>query len=282
MPLSVSEYHLNDPRWTLPPIRITVLSDLHVGTPGNGLPRLKKIVAQANALGSDLIVLAGDYLMDRNQRIIARPAEASAIAAELVLLSAPLGVHAILGNHDWTDCDLARDTGQVRNSVVEAFDAAGLSLLRNSAVTIPHGAGFWLAGTDSQRAIKTWSHETGTLYTSYHDADAAFADAPQGAPAILLAHEPDCFAEADPRAFLQISGHTHGGQIKLFGRTPMVPSDYGSRYVGGHIREAGRHLIVSRGIGTSGPPLRVGVPPEIVLIHIRGEEENPYGGDRHT
>lgn len=96
----------------------------------------------------------------------------------------------------------------------------------------------------------------------------AFAGIPAGAPVIHLAHEPDYFHTADPRAFLQISGHTHGGQIKLFGRTPVVPSVFKSRYAHGAIHENGNHLIVCAGLGFSGLPLRIGVPPEILLITV--------------
>ena len=190
---------------------------------------------------------------------------AADIVEALSPLRAPLGVHGILGNHDWKDCDLTRETGFQRNSVIEAFAASGQPLLHNSSRHIPHGdTGFWLVGTDSQRI----GRDAQRKYKSFLDAEAAFADVPEGAPAIHLAHEPDYFAEADPRAFLQLSGHTHGGQIKLFGRTPVVPSEFGERYVTGYTQESGNHLIVSDGIGFSGPPLRFGVPPEIVLITI--------------
>lgn len=139
-----------------------------------------------------------------------------------------------------------------------------MPLLRNAARAIPHGDGFWLVGTDSQRAIERGDGG----YTSFLDADAAFAGIPAGAPVIHLAHEPDYFHTADPRAFLQISGHTHGGQIKLFGRTPVVPSVFKSRYAHGAIHENGNHLIVCAGLGFSGLPLRIGVPPEILLITV--------------
>lgn len=261
----VTAYQVEDPRWTLPPLRIAFLSDLHVGAPWVSLGYVSRLVAQINALEADIILMGGDYLLDRNIRFMSRAALAADIVEALSPLRAPLGVHGILGNHDWKDCDLTRETGFQRNSVIEAFAATGQPLLRNSSRHIPHGdTGFWLVGTDSQRI----GRDSQRKYKSFLDAEAAFADVPEGAPAIHLAHEPDYFAEADPRAFLQLSGHTHGGQIKLFGRTPVVPSEFGERYVTGYTQESGNHLIVSDGIGFSGPPLRFGVPPEIVLITI--------------
>ena len=264
----VTRYRVRDPRWTLPPMTMAVLSDLHVGEPWVSLDLVRRIVAQINDLAPDLVVLPGDFLLDRNMWRYSRLVPADAIAAALAGLRAPLGVFSSLGNHDWTDCDLARDTGHARNSVIEAFAAAGLTLLRNQSRPVPHGAGgFWLVGTDSQRA-RSEKRGGRTRYVSYLDAEAAFANVPVGAPAIHLAHEPDWFANGDSRAFLQISGHTHGGQTRIFGRTPLVPSEYGSRYAAGHIQENGNHLIVSRGIGYSGLPLRIGVPPEIVMVEI--------------
>ncbi|MBE3639673.1 metallophosphoesterase [Mangrovicoccus algicola] len=263
-------HHVADPRWTLPPMTAAVIADLHVGMPWVSPDLVGRIVEQVNALRPDIIFLAGDLLLDRNMWWFSRVVPAAEIVAILSALRAPLGAWSILGNHDWGDCDLARDTGGARNSVIEAHAAHGLPLLRNEARHIPHGpGGFWLVGTDSQRAGKRRGRGP-DRYVSHLDAEAAFAAVPAGAPAIHLAHEPDWFARGDPRAFLQVSGHTHGGQIRLFGRTPAVPSAFGSRYAGGHVRENGNHLIVSRGIGYSGLPLRLGVPPEIVLLTVTG------------
>lgn len=253
-----------DSRWTLPPLRAVFLSDLHVCAPWSGLDCLSMVVDQINALAPDIVLLGGDYMADRNMHRFADLASPQAIVACLSGLCAPLGVHGIMGNHDWKGCDQSRASGYTQNSVLDAFATAGLPLLRNSARQIAHGSGFWLVGTDSQRAIKR-GRDT---YTSFLDADAAFADVPENAPVIHLAHEPDYFHSGDPRAFLQLSGHTHGGQIKIFGRTPSVPSKYKSRYVYGYVAENNNHLIVSCGIGFSGLPLRVGVPPEIVLITV--------------
>lgn len=258
----IVQHRIADPRWTMPDMTIAVLSDFHICRPWTPLTALRRIVAMTNALKPDLILLPGDFIADRN--LPARSVPANEIIAALAPLTAPLGIAAVLGNHDWWDCALARQTGFARNSVAEAIQASRISLLSNSAMPVEFGNGrFWLAGIDSQRALRRQGHP------GLHDPDAAFAEVPPGAPAILLAHEPDYFAENDPRAFLQVSGHTHGGQINVGGWRPLTPSAFGSRYGWGHIREAGRHLVVSGGIGYSGLPLRILQPPEITLVLLQ-------------
>ena len=91
---------------------------------------------------------------------------------------------------------------------------------------------------------------------------------PVGAKRRDLAHEPDIFPQVPERVSLTLSGHTHGGQVRLLGYSPMVPSQYGNRYAYGHVVEDGRHLVVSGGLGTSILPVRFGVPPEIVLLDV--------------
>src|ERR687883_436152 len=98
------------------------------------------------------------------------------------------------------------------------------------------------------------------------DLAGALAKVSDDAPAILLAHEPDIFPKVPARVALTLSGHTHGGQVRLPGVPLVVPSNYGARYAHGHVVEDGRHLVVSAGLGTSGLPVRFGVPPEIVLV----------------
>lgn len=257
----IVRHEIADARWTLPALTIAVLADLHVCEPWTPLSALRRIVAATNTLRPDLILIPGDFLSDRN--LPARAVPAAAIVAALAPLAAPLGVAAVLGNHDWWDCRLSRKTGFARNSVIEALEGGAIRLLTNAALRIGHGDGFWLVGMDSQRALRRLGHP------GLHDPEAAFAAVPRGAPAILMAHEPDYFAEGDARAFLQISGHTHGGQVNLAGWRPLTPSRFRSRYGWGHVEEGGRHLIISGGIGYSGIPLRVFQPPEITLVSLR-------------
>jgi uncharacterized protein len=100
------------------------------------------------------------------------------------------------------------------------------------------------------------------------DLEGTLAKVTDDAPVILLAHEPDIFPRVPARVSLTLSGHTHGGQVRLLGYSPMVPSRFGNRFAYGHIVEDGRHLVVSGGLGCSILPVRIGVPPEIVMIDV--------------
>ena len=129
----------------------------------------------------------------------------------------------------------------------------------------------WLAGLGDQWAFPRWLQPPGVrrIHRGIDDLVSTLAMITDDAPLILMAHEPDIFARAPARIALTVSGHTHGGQVRLFGWSPVVPSRYGNRYAYGHIVENGRNLIVSAGLGVSSKmPLRLGAPPEIVLIEL--------------
>src|SRR5215475_2612444 len=106
--------------------------------------------------------------------------------------------------------------------------------------------------------------------------DATLAKVTDAAPVILLAHEPDIAVKVPDRVTLMLSGHTHGGQVRLLGWSPWVPSRYGNRFAYGHVRER-CDMIVSGGLGCSIMPVRLGVPPEIVLVSLRGGNKNEPG-----
>ena len=257
------EHKVVSAHWTLPPLTIAVVSDLHVCRPWVSLAALSRIVGLTNALGADLVLLPGDFIASRT--LPGRRENMSAIARVLSDLRAPLGVFAVMGNHDWWDCDLARASGFKASSVADGLAEFGIPLLSNRAERLQTAdGGFWIVGMDSQRPLQ------GRPRHGFHDPDKAFAEVDVTEAAILLAHEPDFFAEGDARAFLQISGHTHGGQMNLARWRPMTPSVYGSKYAWGHMRDGERHLIVSGGIGYSGLPLRLFQPPEITLVTISG------------
>ena len=249
------------PRWRGPGFRIAVLSDLHVVAPWSSLRDMARVVRTVNGISPDLIVLAGDYLSEA--KIPGRRASASEIAAVLSELRADFGVLAVLGNHDWQDCELARSDGYRTCSIMGAFAGTPIRLLRNEAVDLTIGGQqLWLVGFDSQRPVPTDPRR------GLHRPETAFEKVPAGAPAILLAHEPVYFAQGDERAGLQISGHTHGGQLNLFGWRPLVGLNSDPRYTHGLIEEGGRSMVISSGLGFSGVPLRIGQPPEITLIDI--------------
>jgi uncharacterized protein len=234
-------------------LSITVIADLHAGGPDMQLPHVRRIVDTAIALKSDLVVMLGDYIA-RYRFPIERVPNA-VWAAELGRITAPLGVWAILGNHDWW-YDLA--------GVRRALDDARIPVLENRAVMLgAEGERFWLAGVGDQLAHRIGPHR----FRGVDDLPGTLAQVTSDDPVILLAHEPDIFPRVPSRVALTFAGHTHGGQIRLPLIWPaFVPSRYGARYAYGHVVERDRHLIVSGGLGTSVIPARLGVPPEIVHV----------------
>ena len=102
------------------------------------------------------------------------------------------------------------------------------------------------------------------------DVPAAFADVPEDAAVLVLTHDPDLFPFVPERAALTVAGHTHGGQVDIpVVRRKVIPSRFGDRFQAGHVEEGGRHLFVTRGVGTSGWPIRFRSPPEVVVLTLR-------------
>lgn len=252
------------PNWDLPEISALVLADFHFVAPWTTLRAFHSLVPELNGLGADIVFLVGDFLAGATMPGIRH--DARRIAGVLDGLNAPLGVHAVLGNHDWMDCALARRSGLRENSVRNALEESSVNLLQNASVMLPFGSrDLALVGFDSQRPKeRDWS-------SGLHDPEKAFAGVGGDVPTILLAHEPDYFAAGDPRAQLQVSGHTHGGQINFAGWRPVVPSQFGARYAYGHYADGERHLVVTGGYGFSGIPLRLLQPPEVTLLRLRAE-----------
>jgi predicted MPP superfamily phosphohydrolase len=246
--LRVATYRLAIPRWPAgcAGLSIALISDLHVGSPFNGLAKLEQIVAETQRRKPDLVLLAGDFVIDSVAGGRFVPPEAA--AEKLGELAAPLGVFAVLGNHDWY-------LGGPR--VRDALEAAGVRVLEDDALALERGGcAFWLAGI-------------GDFWESRHDVQAALRDVPADASVLAFTHNPDVFPEVPELVALTLAGHTHGGQVKLpfFGR-PIVPSRYDERYAIGEVVERGRHLFVTPGVGTSMIPVRFRVPPEISLLTL--------------
>jgi predicted MPP superfamily phosphohydrolase len=233
------------------PLRVAVLTDLHVGGPHNGLSKLSRIIDKTNAAQPDLIVLLGDFVIyDRKGTALpslgGQPVLPEPIADSLRRLKAPLGVHAVPGNHDWW-FDAPR--------VHAALTRAGITVLEDSARAIEHrGARFWLGGVSD-------------LWEGNHDVARTLSRVSDDAPILLITHNPDVFIDVPARVALTIAGHTHGGQVKfpLIG-APIVPSDYGQRFAAGHVIEQGRQLFVATGTGMSILPVRFRVPPTVPVL----------------
>ena len=240
-----------EPRLRLPgamrgPLRVALLTDLHVGSPFNGLDRLHEVVTRTNAARPDAVCILGDLVTERV--LGGHFVEPEAIAAELASLRTPGGTFAVLGNHDgWFD----------HGRVKAALEQRGVRIVEETAVRVATAAGpIWIAGISD-------------LWTGRPDVAAALAAVTDDAPVILLTHNPDVFPDVPPRVALTVAGHTHGGQVRLpFIGTPIVPSRFGARYVSGHVVEGGRHLYVATGIGTSLVPVRFRVPPAIAVLTL--------------
>ncbi len=259
--LRVRKWRLKRTDWTAPPVRIAVLADLHVGEPMIGLDRIRQIVRRTNALAPDLILLLGDYSADL--KTFMQPVRPDDLADVLSDLDAPHGVFSVLGNHDWWDDRQAQLRGGGPNIYAEALGRKGITVLSNTAIKL-EALGFWLAGLEDQWAIR----RKGGGYQGLDDLPGTLSQVTDDAPVVMMAHEPDIFPKVPKEVALTLSGHTHGGQVRLFGWSPVVPSRYGNRYAYGHVQENGRDLVVSGGIGCSILPVRLGVTPEITVIEM--------------
>jgi predicted MPP superfamily phosphohydrolase len=234
------------------PVTVALLTDSHLSGPDNSPERMARIVAQVNALRPDLILLGGDYVGDdKGWGTYSAPAAIAPFAR----LRAPLGVVAVLGNHD---------SRSAKNRVAlsgpgwqAAFARIGIPLLQDGAVRRGPLA---IGGVQD-------------IYTRRPDIPGTLAAMARvgGAP-VMLAHGPDVFPPLPDRPLLTLVGHTHCGQIALplFGIV-YVPSKYGVRYACGVYRDGGRTMVVSAGVGTSGYPFRMLAPPDIWLVTIRPE-----------
>jgi predicted MPP superfamily phosphohydrolase len=150
------------------------------------------------------------------------------------------------------------------------LERVGIPVYENDAVRLSKdGHALWLAGLGDQMAfIRGRRKRAWRTFEGVDDLSGTLAKVSDDAPVVLLAHEPDVFPRVPERVALTLSGHTHGGQVRVFGYSPMVPSRYGNRYAYGHMVEDNRHLIVSGGLGCSILPVRIGVPPEIVMVDV--------------
>jgi predicted MPP superfamily phosphohydrolase len=262
--LVVSEWTVPHAHWPkdMPPLRIAVLTDIHASDPWMPAARIGAIVERTNMLKPDVILLLGDYVAAMSS-YGTTDIPIGDWTAELGRLRAPLGVYAVLGNHDWwTDPDGVRG----------GLEREGIRVLENDALRLKvHGDPVWRGGLGDQLALRGKGRRRGV-----DDLPATLAPARRDdAPYILMVHEPDIFTRVPQRVTLTLAGHTHGGQVNLpFVGRPIIPSNYGQRFAYGHIVEDGCHLLVSSGLGLSGVPVRFMVPPEIALVTLTSVQDS--------
>lgn len=225
------------------PLRLLLISDIHVGGPDMPPARVRRIVAGINRLSPDIVLIAGDLVTDK--RLATRYYSHDEAVAPLAGLRPRLATVAVLGNHDhWRDSAAAR----------RALARAGIRLLENQAVQVGPVA---IGGLDDD-------------FTDRADVPATLAALRRlEGPRLVLSHSPDPFPDLGADVFLMLAGHTHCGQVAppLIGPLSTM-SDYGRRYACGVVREGGRTLVVTAGLGTSGIPLRLGAVPDMWLVEV--------------
>jgi predicted MPP superfamily phosphohydrolase len=261
--MNITSWAFTPQRWTPGlKLRVVLLADPHLADPQFPLSRWRRVIETANALEPDLILLLGDYMATHRFVTNRIPVQETAKAA--AALRAPLGVHAILGNHDWWSDRNAQRTGNAPDTY-KAFEDVGIPVFANRATQLrKDGLPFWLSGTDSMIAIV----KSRGNFESRADIAGTLAQITDDSPVIHMAHEPDLFVDIPDRISLTLSGHTHGGQVRLFGWSPIVPTMYGQRFAYGRVSEGPKELVVSGGLGCSTIPVRFGMPPEITVLEL--------------
>lgn len=221
--------------------KIVLMSDFHL-YPYTKIEYIRKVVEETNALKPDLVVLTGDYVSDRAEAIFE-------LGPVLGGLNATHGVCTVLGNHDiWSSARI----------VEQGLREAKLSFLKNQAVPIPVGkSNMYIVGLDDG-----WSGRP--------DLRGALESVPDESTTILLMHEPD-FADRyaqDGRISLQLSGHTHGGQVRIPGIGALKLPPYGKKYDQGLYQVKDMWLYTTRGIGVVAVPVRFNCRPEITELTL--------------
>ena len=228
------------------PIKIALISDLHIGGLHVPAERITQTAAKINAQNPDIIFLAGDYVNGHKRREDHAQAFNDKLdrgLAALSNLSAPLGVYAAMGNHDeWYS----------QSYLVEALTQAGVTVLVNQAVNIANVCIVGLADAD----------------TDIEDP-MAFEACPTDSNILGLMHSPDSFQYLRPDTVIAVAGHTHGGQINLpfLGRA-ITATQLGKPYAYGVRDWQGIPVVITAGLGTSILPARFRSAPEIVIIEL--------------
>ena len=221
--------------------KIVFVSDIHHG-PNFSRARVQSLVKHVNDLKPDIILLGGDYIEGAKYAL--------ACFEELKNLNAPLGKFGVLGNHDHWENEV---------DVREGMKSAGIKILDNKAqwITIK-GGGIKIGGV-------------GDMYADNQNIKPTVNDVQEEDFVILLSHNPDYVEEIkNYKVDIVLSGHTHGGQVTLFGQwAPVIPSNYGQKYRVGEVRTDYTKVYISRGIGSTGIPIRFFSRPEVTVFNLK-------------
>jgi uncharacterized protein len=227
---------------TPPRLRIGFVADTHLGSvmrPAD-IDRALALLFDAEP---DLLLFGGDYVSESPRHITEAAAVLGTVAG-----ATRFGSLAVLGNHDCAN-------GAER--MAAALEQRGIQVLRNASARVGDNTGeLWIAGIDD-------------ALLGCPDTERAFAGVPANACALALWHEPDWAEQVvDHGAFLQLSGHSHGGQVRLPIAGPIAAPAGGRRFVEGLNFAAGMPVYTSRGVGVYRPPVRFRCPPEVTLITV--------------
>jgi predicted MPP superfamily phosphohydrolase len=229
------------------PMTIALLADIHFGGAAMDAGRLERIVDQVNRARPDLVLIAGDFVEGHDP--MAGKAYAAGLAGPLSRLRAPLGVIAVLGNHDhWTS----------PGAILTALEAAHVSVLMNEAA---RRGPLTVIGVDDR-------------FSGHDRLDRALdqADLLPPGPRLVLTHSPDLASELPGDVPIVLAGHTHCGQVTLplIGFLPGYVGfrPFNPRYRCGIVHDPGRLVIVTAGLGTSQLPIRIGAPPDFWLVRL--------------
>ncbi len=238
--------------WQGPPgLKVAVASDWHLTRRWfwrvTTVERAARIVDAINAARPDVILLPGDFIASDFAQDQAGAEEE--IAAVLGRLKAPLGVYAVLGNHDWW-----HDGAKMRAS----FMRQGIKVLENESVPLP-GTRLWVTGI-------------GDDFTGHSRPARAVAGLPPGAQALVLMHDPASLKALPPVKGLVVAGHTHGGQVAIpFWGALVVPGAAPREWAYGWVEHGAHRMYVTSGVGVSILPVRFNRRPEWVMISITAE-----------
>lgn len=223
-------------------LTIAFVTDTHVG-PHFRASDLEPVIDELRKLQPDLVLFGGDFICESPRFI----SEVAPVAGEMAR-TGRLGAYGVLGNHDLAN---------LRERVVPPLEAVGVSILQNESARIATGKGdLWLAGIDDSLLGEP-------------DLEAAYRDIPVDAASICLWHTPDVAEQAAPfGSFLMLSGHTHGGQVRLPGLGPLATPEMGEQHVQGRFQVGDMELYVSPGLGIYRPPVRFNCPPELTVIRL--------------
>jgi uncharacterized protein len=247
----VHEENLKIPHWSakLDGFKVVAISDIHGGSHYITEEKIRDVVQLTNLQNPDLIVLLGDFVSQKTGMHSELKMPSETIAANLKGFQAKYGVYAIIGNHDWWF-----DEKKMRAEL----EGAGIKVLDNEVVPIQVG----------DETINLWGIEDN--WKNREVPKTVFDQIPVKKNILAISHNPDSLLKAPGEISLMLAGHTHGGQVKFpfYGAIAFVND---KRFMAGEAIVDGKHVFVTTGIGTTGPPVRFRVPPEIAVLKLFAE-----------